>query len=155
MSLPQTIAKPSGESQAPTEVFHWEASGLTPEWADTFVGLAQMSKVFNVSSTITQGNSKVTVVADETTLEIRSRNGTARGSVHNGNAIWKAVLLLLALGRHFTVMVVDDAGEPVSVRSLRHQTNLGFVESEFDSLAEQIGLINRAMAKDPVFAKFL
>ena len=149
-----TTAGPPAPQAGPSFQFHWTAEGITdPAWVDTFLDIAKKAGGVNIS---TAGADRVGAAFDETTLELRVRNATgkARGSLAKVKGCWKAALVLLALGRHFTVAVVDDDSNDVTVRSLRKQTNLGFAEEEYASLAERLGLIDRTMEKDPLFAQF-
>lgn len=153
-NTPPPVAAAPASTPVVTGLFHWQADGLSAGWADVLADLAQKAPGGDVKVTA-QGASKATVVADDIAFDVSQRNGKARGSILEGKGSWKVALLLFGLGRHFTVQVVDDANEFVSVRSLKRQTKLGFTENEFDDFAEQMGLIDRTVVMDPVFATFI
>lgn len=141
-------------SAAPVFLFHWVVEGVTsPEWINTLRDIANKSGCLITPAV---GVDRVSMVLDESTLEFRVSvsSGKVRGSIIAGKGCWKAALVLLCLGRHFTVSLVDDDSNVVTVRSLKKQTHLGFTEVEYGDFAEQLGLINRTMANDPMFAQF-
>lgn len=142
-------------AQIPTDLFHWEAKGLSAGWSKAFMHLIINVPGQSVTARVVHTDGKVTAKAGDETLHILARNEVARGSISERPGGWQIALILLGLGRHYQVSVVDDAGTAVTVRSLKRQTSLGFTEAEFDDFAESLGLINRAMSKAARFAQFI
>jgi len=137
---------------AAANLFHWSAEGINGEsWMEL---VREIAKKGGAEVVILENESRVQVFLDETHLDIKVKNGKARGSIVEGGGCWKAALLLNMLSRSFAITIVDESSESVTVRSLRKLTDLGFTEEMFDSFADSIGLINKNMAASSAFSRF-
>lgn len=136
-------------------LFHWELTALAPGWAKRYADHLTQVLGNRVTVVADEVGDKVVLTVDEVFLEVRNKNGTARGSIDEGSGSWKEALIILLGCRILSGSIVDDDTNSVSVRSLKKQPNLGFCEEEFDNFADALGLINRAMANSRRFATFI
>jgi hypothetical protein len=139
-------------SKGASAKFHWTAENIPDAcWMDHVRNIATQN---GWETIVYEDKPRLTVILDKVHLDFHVTNGKARDNIPDDSGCWKAVLFLLKLSKQYTVLVVDDEAIPVTIRSLKKLTNIGFNDVEFDNLAENLGLINKSLAKDPAFSNF-